>query len=79
MASRFNIAHGNIIQTGFYRPNLNLNVLPVAGINRNKVLLEELQRQQGAGIVYVTLQNTAQEVAQYLQQNVTVHQGPIDS
>lgn len=69
MASRFNIAHGNIIQTGFYRPNLNLNVLPVADTNKNKVLLEELQRQQGAGIVYVTLQNTAQEVAQYLQQN----------
>lgn len=69
MARRFNIAPDNIVQTGFYRPNLNLNVLPVVEKNKNQALLEELQRQQGAGIVYVTLQQTAEQVARFLQQN----------
>ncbi len=69
MARRFNIATDNIVQTGFYRPNLNLNVLPVVERNKNQALLEELQRQQGAGIVYVTLQQTAEQVARFLQQN----------
>lgn len=74
MARRFDIAPENIVQTGFYRPNLNLNVLPVVEKNKNQALLEELQRQQGAGIicagiVYVTLQQTAEQVARFLQQN----------
>ncbi|WP_338456525.1 RecQ family ATP-dependent DNA helicase [uncultured Alteromonas sp.] len=74
MARRFNIATDNIVQTGFYRPNLNLNVLPVVEKNKNQALLEELQRQQGAGIVcagivYVTLQQTAEQVARFLKQN----------
>ncbi|WOI38591.1 RecQ family ATP-dependent DNA helicase [Alteromonas sp. CI.11.F.A3] len=69
MARRFDIAPENIVQTGFYRPNLNLNVLPVVEANKNQALLNELQLQQGAGIVYVTLQQTAEQVARYLQQN----------
>ncbi|TKB03377.1 RecQ family ATP-dependent DNA helicase [Alteromonas portus] len=68
MSARFNIAPANIIQTGFYRPNLNLYVRPVLEPNKNQALLEEIQKQQGAGIVYVTLQNSAEEVAQLLQQ-----------
>ena len=69
MARRFDIAPENIVQTGFYRPNLNLSVLPVVEANKNQALLDELKRQQGAGIVYVTLQQTAEQVARYLQQN----------
>ncbi|MEG3766661.1 RecQ family ATP-dependent DNA helicase [Alteromonas sp. 14N.309.X.WAT.G.H12] len=69
MAQRFAIAPDDIIQTGFYRENLNLNVTPVDDANKNKALLQELQQQQGAGIVYVTLQHTAEDVARFLQQN----------
>ena len=68
MAARFDIAPANIIQTGFYRPNLNLHVRPVHEPYKNQALLEEIQKQQGAGIVYVTLQNSAEEVARLLQQ-----------
>ncbi len=68
MAAHFDIAPANIIQTGFYRPNLNLHVRPVHEPYKNQALLEEIQKQQGAGIVYVTLQNSAEEVARFLQQ-----------
>ncbi|MBU2979316.1 RecQ family ATP-dependent DNA helicase [Alteromonas sp. C1M14] len=69
MARRFAIHTEDIIQTGFYRPNLNLNVLPVVEANKNEALLQQLHQQSGAGIVYVTLQKTAEEVARFLQQN----------
>ena len=68
MSARFDIAPNNIIQTGFYRPNLNLYVRPVLEPHKNQALIEEIQKQQGAGIVYVTLQNSAEEVARFLQQ-----------
>ncbi|MDC8830243.1 RecQ family ATP-dependent DNA helicase [Alteromonas gilva] len=69
MARRFAIADEDIVQTGFYRPNLNLNVLPVSEAQKNQALLQTLSAQSGAGIVYVTLQHTAEQVARYLQQN----------
>ncbi|MDB2330516.1 RecQ family ATP-dependent DNA helicase [Alteromonas sp.] len=69
MAKRFAIAEDNIIQTGFYRSNLNVNVLPVLEPSKNKVLLQQIQQQDGAGIVYVTLQQTAEQVARFLQQS----------
>lgn len=67
MAAKFDINDNAIVQTGFYRPNLHLNVLPVAE-EKKLSFLADLIRQQGnsCGIVYVTLQNTAQRVASYL-------------
>lgn len=70
MSARFDIRPNNIIQTGFYRPNLNLYVRPVLESYKNQALVEEIHKQQGAGIVYVTLQHSAEKVAQILQ-----HQG----
>ena len=67
MATRFAIDHDNIIHTGFSRPNLHLQVRPVSKNNKQQALVETLHGQQGAGIVYVTLQNTAEEVARFLQ------------
>ncbi len=67
MAQKFAIAPENIIQTGFYRSNLNLNVVPVTAQHKQRFLLETIQRQSGVGVVYVTLQNTAEEVAAFLQ------------
>ncbi|MEO9945026.1 RecQ family ATP-dependent DNA helicase [Paraglaciecola sp.] len=69
MANRFAIAPNDIIQTGFYRANLNLNVIPVLEAHKNQALLQQVSQQQGAGIVYVTLQQTAEQVAGFLKQN----------
>jgi ATP-dependent DNA helicase RecQ len=55
------------VRTGFYRPNLSLLTTPVAGANRDKLLVQRLsERPPGPTIVYVTLQRTAEEVAQRL-------------
>ena len=69
MANKFAIAADHIVQTGFYRANLSLQVLPVNGANKAAALLTRIRAQSGCGIVYVTLQQTAEQVAGYLQQN----------
>lgn len=68
MAEKFAIKANHIVQTGFYRPNLNLSVIPVEQQNKNSELLNVINQQQGSGIVYVTLQHTTELVAQFLQQ-----------
>lgn len=67
MASKFAIKTEHIVQTGFYRENLDLSVVPVTEPNKDALLTQSIKHQQGAGIVYVTLQHTAERVAQYLQ------------
>ncbi|WP_415881608.1 ATP-dependent DNA helicase RecQ [Neptuniibacter sp. QD34_54] len=67
MAQRFNIATEHIVQTGFYRSNLDLSVLPVNEGDKKAKLAHVVATQNGAGIVYVTLQQTAEEVANHLQ------------
>lgn len=63
MAARFDIKPQHIVQTGFYRPNLDLTVLPVASQYKMTTLQQQLQSLTGCGIIYVTLQHTAEEVA----------------
>jgi ATP-dependent DNA helicase RecQ len=66
----FNIPQNASINTGFYRPNLNLSLMPVAGDKREAFLLNRLQkRAPGSTIVYVTLQKTAEHLAQFLEEN----------
>jgi len=75
MAAKFAISPEHIIQTGFYRDNLDLTVLPVVEAEKSQLLLQQIKQQQQifsqsaavAGIVYVTLQFTAEKVASYLQ------------
>ena len=67
MADKFAIDSSHIIQTGFYRKNLDLAVLPVLANKKDCILLEQINQQKGAGIIYVTLQKTAEDVARYLQ------------
>ncbi|RBP51073.1 RecQ family ATP-dependent DNA helicase [Arenicella xantha] len=69
MAHKFAIVEQNIVQTGFYRPNLDLAVVPVTTADKNVALLEYASSIQGAGIVYVTLQHSAEKVADFLCQN----------
>ncbi len=67
IAAAFDIADGDVINTGYYRPNLELNVVPCGAADRRELLLSRLrERPPGPTIVYVTLQRTAEEVAGYL-------------
>jgi len=68
MAAKFHIQAQHIVQTGFYRSNLDLSVVPVVEAQKNSLLAQTIHQQQGAGIVYVTLQHTAEMVAQKMQQ-----------
>ena len=69
MAAKFAIEDQHIVQTGFYRPNLDLTIMPVASAEKNARLLQIIHQQSGPGIVYVTLQNSAESVAQFLADN----------
>jgi len=71
MAKKFAIADQHIVQTGFYRKNLDLSIVPMASANKSQYLAEQIKQQahfqSGSGIVYVTLQQSAEQVAAYLQ------------
>lgn len=69
MADKFNISEKNVVQTGFYRSNLDLTVVPVSTANKDTLLLAHITSQEGPGIVYVTLQQSAERVATFLNQN----------
>ena len=68
MANKFAIAENHIVQTGFYRSNLDLSVIPVSSVEKSALLANKIKAQVGAGIVYVTLQHTAEVVSAYLVQ-----------
>ncbi|HEB04127.1 MAG TPA: RecQ family ATP-dependent DNA helicase, partial [Halomonas sp.] len=70
MGEKFAIAPENVITTGFYRPNLELLVAP-AMEDRQQQLINWLKPQMQPGseaptIIYVTLQQTAEQVANAL-------------
>ena len=69
MATKFNIQPEHCVQTGFYRSNLELTVRPTSNADKNQQLIAFLSQQTGCGIVYVTLQQQAEDVARWLQQN----------
>lgn len=68
MQAKFGIDKEDLVVTGFYRANLDLGVIPLAGSARDAWLQDELRRDPAAPtIVYVTLQHTAQQCAELLQ------------
>ncbi|MCX7546066.1 RecQ family ATP-dependent DNA helicase [Marinicella gelatinilytica] len=68
MRAKFSIAEDNVVMTGFYRNNLYLQMSPTASTERLKALSNNLKSDPDAPtIVYVTLQKTAETVAEYLQ------------
>ena len=69
MAEKFSIEKQHIVQTGFYRNNLDLSVVPVSSKEKDQRLLSIIKQQLGASIVYVTLQQSAEQVAQFLATN----------
>ena len=67
MATKFAIEPKNITLTGSYRSNLNLSVLGVSDENKLAALIPWLnERRSAPGIIYVTLQKTAEGLANYL-------------
>jgi ATP-dependent DNA helicase RecQ len=70
MCAKFNIAKENVFVTGFYRNNLFLQITPAAASEKKDRLLQRIRETPNAPtIVYVTLQKTAEDVAEYLCAN----------
>ena len=65
----FKIAAEDHVQLSFHRPNLDLRVTPCTAQERKGKLLERLRETEGAAVVYVTRQETAEEVATFLAKN----------
>ena len=66
----FDIAKEDEVHTGFYRPNLELRVLSSSVESRNALLLKQIRsRPAGSTIIYVTLQRTAEAIAEFLVEN----------
>ncbi|MEM9238189.1 MAG: helicase-related protein, partial [Verrucomicrobiota bacterium] len=63
----FSIDEDGHVQLSFHRSNLDLRVTPIAAAERKDHLLKRLGELEGAAIVYVTLQQTAEEVATFLK------------
>ena len=81
MRRHFEITEQDVISTGFYRPNLRLLVQPTPVHERIHKCAQWLNHRIKKGepfgsIIYVTQQNTADEVASQLSQMVSV---PVES
>ena len=64
IARTFAIEEHDVVTTSFYRANLTLRTTPCVAEDRTGLLLERVRdRPVGPGIVYVTRQGTAEEVA----------------
>ncbi len=67
ICASFEIPPTCAIITGFHRPNLMLSTMPTPAARRDAVLRDRIHAQPpGSGIVYVTLQKTAERLAAYL-------------
>ena len=67
ICAAFRIPPGCAVVTGFYRPNLTMLTTAVEAGERDRALRERLRaRPPGSTIVYVTLQKTAERVADEL-------------
>jgi ATP-dependent DNA helicase RecQ len=67
IAKGFKVSTQNIVQTGFYRPNLELRVTACSERERKNLIVQRISdRPPGPAIVYVTLQRTAEQIAELL-------------
>jgi ATP-dependent DNA helicase RecQ len=57
-----------VVHTGFYRANLDLNVMPARGDGgKRELLLEHLQKTDGTGIIYTATTRAVEELTAYLK------------
>jgi ATP-dependent DNA helicase RecQ len=67
IARSFGIDQACVVRTPFYRPNLELHLTPVPATERQQLLLARLAaRPRGPTLIYVSLQRTAEQVAEWL-------------
>ncbi len=70
MSEKFGISRNNFVVTGFYRENLYLQITPTNESKKRESLLQRIGKSPDAPtIVYVTLQKTARDVAEFLCDN----------
>ena len=68
--SVLHIPDAEIVHTGFYRPNLELAVVPASGeLEKRDWLLKLLRRSDGTGIVYTATVKAATELTDFLLEN----------
>ncbi|MEZ9595470.1 ATP-dependent DNA helicase RecQ [Shewanella sp. 10N.261.52.F9] len=83
MGRKFGIEKQCVTLTGFYRANLNLQAVGISSADKMAYLKQWLTHKQGqSGIVYVTLQHTAESVAKTLLAsgiNATAYHAGMDS
>lgn len=69
IARGFDIDPACVVRTPFYRANLDLRLTPVEAAERERLLLTRLaEPPRGPTLVYVSLQRTAEQVAELLTQ-----------
>ena len=67
MCRKLKVPRENVTITGFYRENLFLQISPTNESEKNKQLIKRINESpQAPTIVYVTLQKTAEKVAEFL-------------
>jgi ATP-dependent DNA helicase RecQ len=67
ICEQFSVLPGDAVRTGFHRSNLSLLTTPCESSERDAALAQRLsERPRGPTIVYVTLQRTAEAVAEAL-------------
>jgi ATP-dependent DNA helicase RecQ len=66
---QFRIAKTDLVKLSFHRENLDLRVSPCEPESRKQILLEKIQQSERPAIIYVTRQETAEEVATFLTKN----------
>jgi ATP-dependent DNA helicase RecQ len=66
---QFRIAKADVVKLSFHRANLDLRVTPCKADGRKALLLERLAAHGSPAVVYVTRQETAEEVATFLAKN----------
>jgi len=70
MCEKFGISRDRVVVTGFFRENLHLRVASIPEDEKGDALKKALKAEpRGPSIIYVTLQKTAESVAEYLTSN----------
>lgn len=69
---QFRIAKKDVVKLSFHRSNLDLRITPCSLENRKSILLEKISNCAKPAIIYVTRQETAEEIATFLTKNQLV-------
>lgn len=66
---QFRIGKKDVVKLSFHRSNLDLRITPCSLENRKSILLEKVSNCAKPAIIYVTRQETAEEIATFLTKN----------